>query len=87
MARITVPMVLRDLGLEASPGEVTAIGAIVRHMWLMEHGELPRKELMPKTNGGGTHCFATYPESWRPKIVEVIQRFGLAKSDQLELFP
>lgn len=86
MSRITVPGIFRELGLEPEKSATTAVGIRVRDMWLKEHDELPRKELKRKTAGGGSHCFATYPASWRDRIIEVIRTFVVAESRQLSLF-
>ena len=42
-------------------------------MYERTYGAAPPKALRDKTNAGGTHCFAVYPEEMRPMIVRVIR--------------
>lgn len=86
MARITVPDVLRELRLEPDNRLAWAAGRAARVAWEREYGELPRKELRQKTNGGGSHCFATYPTSWRPKIVAIVRLLQAEPQRQGDLF-
>lgn len=69
---VTVPEVLRDLNVEASPGLATSIGARVRERFRALHDAEPPKELRQKTGGGGSHCFAVYGPEMRPIIEEII---------------
>jgi hypothetical protein len=69
---VTVIDVMRELRVELTSGLSWTVGARVREIWLAETGTLPDKVLRPKTNDGGTHCFAVYPDSWRPRIARVI---------------
>ena len=49
-----------------------SMGSIIRDAWVRLHGHLPEKTLITKTSGSGSHCFATYPESFWPVIDEII---------------
>ncbi len=83
---ITVIEVMREMGVEMSNDLAWSVGTRVRVMWEERHGDLPAKELRAKTAGGGSHCFAVYPEDWRDKIVSVIEAAGPEASRQLPLF-
>jgi len=86
MAGITVIDVIRDMGLEPSPDLSWSVGARVRDMYEMRRGELPPKELRPKTGAGGTHCFAVYPAEMRPDIERVIRAHTVEAARQMSLF-
>jgi hypothetical protein len=53
---------------------------------VLEHSELPDKELRGKTKGPGSHCFAVYPESFVPTIDAIIDKFRLMSASQKDLF-
>jgi hypothetical protein len=83
---ITVIDVFRRLRLTPIKEETWAVGAAVRDRYQEITGSLPVKDNRPKTSGLGTHCFALYPESFEPIIVDVIGRMKIAKAAQLDLF-
>jgi len=83
---ISVPDVMRDIGFEWRPADAWTIGAAVREAYAREYGVLPKKELRPKTSGAGSHCFAIYPESFRERIVEIVEMYGAARDSQPDLF-
>jgi hypothetical protein len=68
-----VPAIFRELGVEPEPHATWAVGAAAREKYRERFGQLPPKELRPKTNGGGSHCFATYPESMRAEIEALVR--------------
>lgn len=85
--RITVMQVFRDLGVIApSPALSWSVGSRIATKWSDVNGEQPEKGLRPKTNGGGTHCFALYPESWRKIIESEIRQAIEIERSQLDLF-
>jgi hypothetical protein len=72
--------------LQATDNQSWTIGAMVRDAWVLEHSELPDKELRGKTKGPGSHCFAVYPESFVPTIDAIIDKFRLMSASQKDLF-
>lgn len=74
MQFITVIDVFRRLGLETDKRKTWAVGAIVARKWLVENGTEPPKMNRRKTAGGGSHCFAVYPESWFETIAELAKQ-------------
>ena len=70
---MTVVDVLRSMQIEPTPDLTWRVGAAVRDMYETTYGAAPPKALRDKTNAGGTHCFAVYPEEMRPMIVRVIR--------------
>lgn len=83
---ITVIEVFKSMGLEPSPDVTWPVGAAVRDRFLKRYGRLPSKELRPKTSGHGSHCFAVYPDDWRPLIVDIIKKARATKAAQSDLF-
>ncbi len=71
---ITVVAVIREMGYEPDKTLTWPVGEIVAGRWFSAHGEWPAKLLAEKTNGGGSHCFAHYPDEWIGLIQEVVQR-------------
>jgi hypothetical protein len=71
---ITVISVFRELGIEPVPAVTWSVGARVRDLYEQRFGREPPKDLRPKTAGGGSHCFAIYPASWRNEIAEIIRQ-------------
>jgi hypothetical protein len=72
---ITVPQVVREMGIEPDNQLCWSIGNEMRDLFQMRNnGALPTKELRDKTNEGGSHCFAIYPESYRPDIEKRVRR-------------
>jgi len=82
---ITVIDVMRSMRLECNPAVTWPIGARVRDFYENMSGSLPTKVLRPKTNSGGTHCFAVYPETMRPDIERIIRLFTDESARQGEL--
>jgi hypothetical protein len=56
--------VLRALNVEPEPSVSWPVGWAIRDAYLERFERLPDKALRPKTNGGGTHCFAVYPDTF-----------------------
>jgi hypothetical protein len=83
---ITIIDVMRELQVEPTPRLSWEVGAAVRDYYEQFYGCLPEKELRPKTNAGGTHCFAVYPESMKPKIIKIIKLHEWESQRQMELF-
>ena len=84
---LTVPDVVRELGLPPDKHANWAAGARVRERWRRLHqGQYPPKVLQEKTSSQGSHCFAIYPTSFRQIIVDIVeQEYGT--SPQLEFWP
>ena len=83
---VTVPAMIAELNLKYSKRLAWAAGNLCRHRWEELTGEQPAKELRKKTLGGGSHCFAVYPESFRPEMKRLIESLQAADDDQLNLF-
>jgi len=83
---ITVIDVFRELGYEPVKQDTWSVGGIVRNKYFEVVGKLPEKKLRIKTCGVGVHCFAVYPDTWRPVIADVIRENASQKSRQLDLF-
>lgn len=83
---ITVLDVIRDLGLEPEKGLSWTVGNVVREKYKQKTGRLPKKELRPKTNGGGSHCFAVYPDSWYQTIREEVERQETFRASQISMW-
>lgn len=83
---VTVIEVARSMGIELSKDAAWAIGALMAKRWADTCGEQPEKRLRPKTNGGGSHCFAVYPDSWIEQIKAAIRDSQQADADQMVLF-
>jgi hypothetical protein len=83
---ITVIEVMREMGVEPAPDVSTAIGNRVRDEYEALYGVLPPKALRPKTNGGGSHCFAVYPVEMKPTIERVVREHGAEAARQGSLF-
>lgn len=83
---ITVPDVMRELDLDWTNEEAWHIGAAVRERWRQLHGSLPKKQLRKKTCGAGSHCFAIYPENFKPEIRRIVDMHTAAKAAQPDMF-
>lgn len=86
MPLISVMDVFRELKVEPEPKLAWAVGGAVRRIWEERHGSLPEKQLRRKTSGGGSHCFAVYPDSMRAEIVGVIRSHETEAERQTSLF-
>ncbi len=84
--RITVQEVARAIGATLGSREAWSIGSVMSTEYEKRFGSLPPKELRPKTNGSGSHCFATYPPSWEPMIRRAIEAATNAGKQQAGLF-
>lgn len=83
---ITVIQVFRFQGLDPTPQQSWAVGSRVAEMYLREFRKEPPKALRPKTHGGGSHCFAIYPDTWAKRIGTVIESVVEAERSQLDFF-
>jgi hypothetical protein len=80
--------VARERGIELSNEQAWAWGSGMRGVWLWEVGTPPLKELRSKRDGTGSHCFALYPPSWRPRMerwLDTVVRAAEAKAEQMEM--
>lgn len=82
---ITVIDVIRAMGIEPTPELCWSVGDKVRDLYEREVGHLPVKVLRQKTYDKGSHCFAAYPEEWRPRVQEIIRSMQTETSRQGEL--
>ena len=87
IAGITIIDVCRDLDVEPYNEMTWSVGNIVRDYYEARYGALPEKDLRTKTSGGGSHCFAVYPEHMRATIERVILAHQTERARQGELFP
>jgi hypothetical protein len=65
--------------------DAMAIGAAVAAAWEWQTGTPPLKDLRNKKKGPGSHCFALYPEAFRPRIELIIRGYKPPDADQLSL--
>jgi hypothetical protein len=86
MRLITVIDVCRELRVEPTSALTWPVGDAVRDIFEERFGRPPTKMLRPKTNGGGSHCFAVYPEAFRGVIEAVILDHQAEKERQPDLF-
>lgn len=70
---ITVIDVCRAMRVEITPQVSWSVGAQARGLYAQRTGRLPEKDLRQKTSGGGSHCFAVYPDWMRPEIEQIIR--------------
>jgi hypothetical protein len=76
----------RALRVEPDKHVTWAVGDAVMNKYVTEYGRQPPKELRPKTNTGGSHCFAVYPSTWAPIIDRIIRAHSAEMQRQGELF-
>jgi hypothetical protein len=83
---VTVPEVMKALGLEPEPHVSWSIGARVREEYVATMKAPPPKALRPKTSGSGSHCFAVYPPEMVPLIERIVGEHKAAAARQGSLF-
>lgn len=83
---ITIIQVAQSIGVNLDKATAWSIGSEMASVYVNEFGQQPPKELRPKTSGGGTHCFAVYPASWKARIVKAIRSRELIAKSQKNLF-
>jgi len=76
----------RALRVEPNKHVTWSVGDAVANKYVDEYGYQPPKVLRPKTNAGGSHCFALYPSKWIPIIDRIILAHGVEAQRQGELF-
>lgn len=84
--KITVIQVFRGMGVEPTPDQSWSVGNRVANMYRIESGGWPPKDNRPKTGGGGSHCFALYPESWHNRIADVVREVVKESGAQRDMF-
>lgn len=83
---ITIVDVFRELGFEPIPEDTWAVGSAMQKLYTEIVGKQPDKELRTKTCGGGSHCFAVYPSSWRTEIEHLVKVVASNRAKQGNLF-
>lgn len=83
---ITVIQVFKALDVLPQRTKTWPIGSHVAALYREEFGHEPPKELRPKTKGGGTHCFAVYPDNWFTRIADAIREFERKNGPQGDLW-
>ena len=86
MNTVTVPTVMRSMGIEPDQALATSIGAEVRERFRALTGSAPMKALTHKTVGSGSHFHAVYPTEFQPDIEEVVRRRKAMRAAQRDLF-
>jgi hypothetical protein len=86
MRLITVIDVCRELRVEPTSALTWPVGDAVRGAFEERFGRPPVKALRQKTKGGGSHCFAVYPETFRGVIRAIILSHQAEKARQPDLF-
>jgi hypothetical protein len=83
---VTIIDVARFMGVELPKEIAWEVGTAVANAYRTQHQRQPPKDLRKKTSGAGSHCFAVYPRSFVPLIVDAITRAGAEKDRQSSLF-
>jgi hypothetical protein len=83
---ITVPQVCKAIGVEPRKNITWSVGDIMQARYAAEFGHQPMKDNRPKTNGGGSHCFALYPPDWFDLIANEIKKQDYIASNQFDMF-
>jgi hypothetical protein len=84
---ITVLDVFRALHLEPTKQHTWEAGARTRDAWAtLTKGHLPPKDNRQKTNQSGSHCFALYPQTFRPYMEAIIRATQPHPARQGDLF-
>jgi hypothetical protein len=78
----TVMSVCRWMNREPTPDLCVTVWNRVAHRYKAATGIDPERPLQPKTQGGGTHCMASYPEWFVPQIMEEIEAYGAEAAKQ-----
>ena len=86
MSGITVNEVLRSMGGDVDKRTAWRVGQAAAQQWRTETGAWPVKENRTKASGAGSHCFAIYPQEYRPAIIEIAKSIGVRPSPQRGLF-
>ena len=76
----------RALRVEPEKHAAWAVGNAVMYKYVDEYGRQPPKDLRSKTNDGGSHCFALYPDDWVPIIDKIIRAYNVEAQRQGDLF-
>lgn len=84
--KITIMQVFHAMGITPTRDQSWAVGNRMQRAYANEFGEQPPKDNRPKTNGGGSHCFALYPPGWRARIEEAVRAVVAAERSQTDLF-
>jgi hypothetical protein len=79
---VTIIEVARDMGVEMPKETAWAVGSAIADIYVKETKRQPPKELRRKTNGHGSHCFAVYPLTYVPKIMDAITKAGVERERQ-----
>lgn len=83
---ITIIDVIKEMGIEPTPELTWTAGPLIRNLYEKKEGRVPEKALRAKTNGGGSHCFAIYPDWMKDTIRVVVLGLERRKSDQGDFF-
>lgn len=84
---VTVPQVFKSLGLEYDKHVNWGVGREIERKFRKAFGRPPTKDNGPKSNRrSGSHCFAHYPDDWRPKIEAAIRRRQVQEAKQKDMF-
>jgi hypothetical protein len=79
--------ILHSRGITPDKSFTWTLGAILREAFREENdGRYPVKQLRQKTNAGGSHCFAIYPEAFRRRAESIVDRYFEAIETQQDLF-
>jgi len=76
----------RALRVEPEKHATWSVGDAVMNKYVAEFGHQPPKVLRPKTNAGGSHCFALYPNGWEPLVDRIILAHDVDRQRQGDLF-
>jgi hypothetical protein len=86
VAGITVPGVCKAMGVEPHPRLMWTVGLVTQNKFRTAYGRQPPKDNRQKTYTEGVHCYAIYPEHFRPIIEAAIKAYGTEAARQGDLF-
>lgn len=74
------------MGLEPNKNVMWSVGDVMQKKYADQFGRQPTKDNRPKTNGGGSHCFALYPDDWYDVIATEIRKHEAIRLGQYDMF-
>ena len=81
VAGVTVPQVVRALGVPDAKGVAWAVGRVAAELWRERSGgKGPPVRLVPKNYGEGSHHMAVYPREFRRTLVRLVKLAALGRA-------
>lgn len=83
---VTTVDVIRAMGIVPDKWLTWRVGGLMAHWYARHCRYQPHKDNGPKTNSGGSHCFAHYPLDMVPQIESFVRMCKFERERQGELF-